>query len=214
MKKDAERSRLAELPWNPFINGIMQTFYDDRNLYLMLELIPSGSFRSALRRRAPFDAATAAFYYANIVCGLTFLEEHDIVHRDLKPDNILMGPDGYLSLADFGSAALELEETDWMLVGTPAYIAPECISPQGQTGSYGKSVDWWASGCILHEMLTGKMVSFFIFPNLYGPHSQLWSRHFTAIASNRRIARYWRRTLDGPKKSEWARPSNPWSRHF
>lgn len=140
------------------MNGIIQTFHDSRNLYLMLELIPCGTLHSLIQKRAPFGPAATAFYFANIVCGLNFLENHDIIHRDIKPDNILVGPDGYLCLADFGSAARGSEENDWLMVGTPTYMAPESFSPQGQSQRVYTGVDWWSSGCVLYEMITRKMV--------------------------------------------------------
>ncbi|KAF8891186.1 kinase-like domain-containing protein [Infundibulicybe gibba] len=155
--KDVERSRLVELPWNPFISGMVQVFHDPKNLYLMLELIPCGSLRSIIQERAPLDPLITSFYFSNIVCGLSFLEDHGVVHRDLKPENILLGPDGYLCLADFGTAAKEEEETHWLLIGSPAYMAPESITPVGQVQPHGTAIDWWSGGCILYEMITRKM---------------------------------------------------------
>lgn len=125
----------------------------------MLELTPNGTLRNLITKRAPFDPLTTAFYFANIVCGLDFLEDNGVVHRDLKPENILLGPDGYLCIADFGEAAIYLEESDWATVGTPSYMAPEVVSQIGQTEDYSLAVDWWAAGCILFEMVTRTYVS-------------------------------------------------------
>lgn len=158
--KDVERSILCTLPWDPFVNGMVQTFYDSRNLYLMLEFIPSGTLRSLIQKRAPFDPAAVAFYFANIVCALDFLEMCGVVHRDIKPDNILVGADGYLCLADFGSAARPTDRSGWQMNGTAAYMAPETVAPTGQSECIWSGVDWWSSGCILYEMITKKMVSF------------------------------------------------------
>jgi serine/threonine protein kinase len=156
-----ERSTLCELPWNPFVNGIIQTFHDARNFYLMLELVPCGTLRSLIQKRAPLDPAAITFYFANIVCGLEFLEQYAIVHRDIKPDNILVGADGYLCLADFGTAEKAYQEDleSWLMNGTASYMAPEVISPVGQTQRTWSGVDWWASGCVLYEMITRKMAS-------------------------------------------------------
>ena len=126
----------------------------------MLELIPCGTLHSLIQKRAPFDPATAAFYFCNIVCALDFLEQHHVVHRDLKPDNILVGADGYLCVADYGTAANWLEETRWLLIGTPTYMAPESFDPSSQGGQRVFSgLDWWSAGCILYEMVTRKMAS-------------------------------------------------------
>ncbi|KAH7915311.1 kinase-like domain-containing protein [Hygrophoropsis aurantiaca] len=153
----SERARLAELPWSPWINGVIGAFEDQVNLYLALEVIPSGTFHDIIVKRGPFDATTARFYFSNIACGLEFLHDYNVVHRDLKPGNILVKPDGYLAIADFGYARHELnsKRTDsWLMVGTPVYMAPELIERQETTGA---GVDWWAAGIILYEMVTKRL---------------------------------------------------------
>jgi protein kinase X len=151
---------LSALPWSPWVNGVVGAFKDELNLYLMLEFIPSGCFYDVIQTRGPFDAATARFYFANIVSGLYFLHGEGIIHRDLKPANILVRPDGYLAIADFGYARLdEIDNgpiTEWLMIGTPLYMAPEVLCYQHMTG-YG--VDWWAAGVTLYEMLTKRTVS-------------------------------------------------------
>ena len=162
-EKNIERRFLKMMDWNPFINGVVDAFYDARNIYMMLEYIPCGTLRSIINEQAPLDTTRATFYLANIACGLDFLERYNIVHRDLKPENILLGADGYLTLSDFGTAIVPSDKqgiTDWAMVGSPRYMAPECINPTviGPV-SYGSMVDWWSSGCIFFELLTGESVS-------------------------------------------------------
>ncbi|KAG6333581.1 hypothetical protein ID866_5510 [Astraeus odoratus] len=153
---DVEIASLCKLPWSPFINGVVSAFHDSANLYLMLECIPSGCLHDIIHKRGPLDATSARFYYANITCALLFLHGHGIVHRDLKPTNILMKPDGYLALADFGLAKPESDNLwhKWTMVGTPVYMAPELVYPQD---AIGRSIDWWSSGIILYEMITKRL---------------------------------------------------------
>ncbi|KAJ8593264.1 kinase-like protein [Rhizopogon salebrosus TDB-379] len=151
---NAERMHLSGLPWSPWVNGVVGAFQDELNLYLMLEFIPSGCFQDVIQTRGPFDATTARFYFANIVAGLYFLHGEGIVHRDIKPANILVRPDGYLTIADFGYARLDDgsgTSMEWLMIGTPLYMAPELLCYQQGTGC---SVDWWAAGVTLYEMIT------------------------------------------------------------
>ncbi|KAJ8521662.1 hypothetical protein ONZ45_g1668 [Pleurotus djamor] len=155
--KNSERSILMSLPWSPFICGLIQSFYDERNLYLLTELAPCGTLRSLISSKGPFPASQSLFYFCNILAALGFLEEHDIAHRDLKPDNILLDSTGYLTLIDFGTATVEAGEKEWIMIGTPCYQAPELLTPEGQTAGFSKAVDWWAAGCILFEMATRQL---------------------------------------------------------
>ncbi|KAF4576614.1 hypothetical protein EYR36_000790 [Pleurotus pulmonarius] len=152
--KDYERRVLMTLPWSPFVSTIIQTFYDERNLYMLTELAPCGTLRSLISARGPLPVTDTLFYLSNIICALSFLEAHGIAHRDLKPDNILLGDSGYLTLVDFGCATVEHSEKEWVMIGTPCYQAPELFSPEGQTVGFSKAIDWWAAGCILFEMVT------------------------------------------------------------
>ncbi|KAG5647308.1 hypothetical protein DXG03_000846 [Asterophora parasitica] len=155
--KDGERSILNDLPWNPFVAGAVDAFSDKMNLYLLLEVIPCGTLRSLIQKQGPFSATSAAFYFANIVAGLTFLHRNELLHRDLKPENILVGADGYLVIADFGTTAREDADTDWVMVGSPAYMAPELVSNDKQSEFSFSGIDWWSAGIILFELSTRKL---------------------------------------------------------
>jgi len=76
----------------------------------------------------------------------------DIAHRDLKLENILIDQDGYLKIIDYGLAKmLDDEQQTTSFCGTPEYLAPEMVTQAG----HDKSVDWWALGVLIYEMLIG-----------------------------------------------------------
>ncbi|KAJ7217093.1 kinase-like domain-containing protein [Mycena pura] len=160
-----ERATLADMPWSPFVAGLLQTFHDKRNIYMLLEYSPCGSLTDLIYLYAPLSPQQLSFYFANIVCGLEHLERCGVVSRDLKPGNILLGADGYLVLCDFGTAlpvpgGRDFVDTErWLGEGTPAYQAPEAFSPEGQPADvrYGAAIDWWSAGVVLYEMAVGRL---------------------------------------------------------
>jgi serine/threonine protein kinase len=93
--------------------------------------------------------------------ALDFLHSRRILYRDLKPENILLEINGHIKLTDFGlakecptSAARKGEEGGTStFCGTAEYLAPEVIMHH----RYGESVDWWALGILLYEMLMGEV---------------------------------------------------------
>ena len=104
------------------------------------------------------------FFCASIVSGLSFLHSRGFVHRDVKPENCLIDKDGYLKLCDFGmakrlpstiqlpSGGTEVVTLAFTMCGTPEFMAPEFVLSTG----YSKGIDWWALGCILVEMYSGR----------------------------------------------------------
>ena len=92
------------------------------------------------------------FYAAQIVIGIGKLHENGVIHRDLKLENIMVSANGYLKIVDFGLAKmLGPEEVANSFCGTAEYFAPEMINKTG----HDFTVDWWAVGILIFEMLFG-----------------------------------------------------------
>lgn len=88
---------------------------------------------------------------------------------DLKLDNILLGSDGHIKVADYGicKANMQFGTTTATFCGTPDYMAPEILMNR----RYGVGVDWWSFGVLIYVMLVGS-VSFLkrknsLVPRLY-----------------------------------------------
>jgi eukaryotic-like serine/threonine-protein kinase len=127
------------------------TVYDVGPNYLVMELVEGETLAERLRR-GWLPVATAVEYALQIATALMEAHEKGIIHRDLKPGNIMLGKSG-IKVLDFGLARTGQDETvtaSQMIVGTPAYMAPE-----QREGAADARSDIYSFGWVLYEMLTG-----------------------------------------------------------
>ncbi|KAJ2757939.1 cAMP-dependent protein kinase catalytic subunit, partial [Coemansia nantahalensis] len=146
---NSERRILAECDC-PFIVNMLGTCQDRANLYMLMEYVVGGELFTYLRRYHRFPAPVAKFYAAEVLLALEYMHARNIIWRDTKPENILLDARGHVKLTDMGFAKKIVDRT-WTLCGTPDYLAPEVIQAKG----YGRSVDWWALGILIFEMIAG-----------------------------------------------------------
>jgi tetratricopeptide (TPR) repeat protein len=131
------------------------TLYDVGPNYLVMELV-EGETIAALLKRGPLAVKTALLYASQIVAALAEAHGKGIVHRDLKPGNIMIAKSG-VKVLDFGLAKSGRDETvteSHMVLGTPAYMAPE----QRAGKPADPRSDIYSFGLVLYEMLTGARV--------------------------------------------------------
>ena len=111
----------------------------------------------SMQRPSGLGTQKAAFFLREIGKGLTYLHDNGIVHRDLKPANIFY-ENGFVKIGDYGlSKAISTSHHSGqtVTVGTLHYMAPEI----GE-GKYDRSIDIYALGALLYEMLTGQVPFF------------------------------------------------------
>ncbi|HEU5107057.1 MAG TPA: serine/threonine-protein kinase, partial [Micromonosporaceae bacterium] len=99
--------------------------------YLVMEYFPSRSVAALVTSGGPLAAPEVARIGGQVAAALAAAHGAGIVHRDVKPANVLVGPDGTAKIADFGIARALGDGTmssGAILVGTPAYLAPEVAS--------------------------------------------------------------------------------------
>ena len=129
--------------------------------YLALEFMAGGSLADKLADK-PQPPRESAEMVRTLARAVHHAHVNHILHRDLKPGNVLLAADGTPKVADFGLAKrLDLDTVaqarltpTGAIVGTPSYMAPEQAS--GVAKHLGPSVDIYALGAILYEMLTGR----------------------------------------------------------
>uniref|UniRef100_A0A8B9K5V2 cGMP-dependent protein kinase n=1 Tax=Astyanax mexicanus TaxID=7994 RepID=A0A8B9K5V2_ASTMX len=147
----SERRILSETN-SPFIVKMYRTFKDSKYVYMLLEACLGGEIWSMLRDRGSFEENTAKFCVGCVTEAFEYLHNKAIIYRDLKPENLMLDSDGYVKLVDFGFAKkMKCGQKTWTFCGTPEYVAPEIILNKG----HGLSVDFWALGILIFELLTG-----------------------------------------------------------
>lgn len=169
-KRLETETMLLESFSSPFISRLFAHTEDSAAHYLLLELVQGGELQRLIHPRdqaarkqqhddvclgklAGIPHQPAKFYAAAISIPLNYIHQRHVAFRDLKPENVMLDSEGYPKLIDFGLAK-PLDEcggTSYTLCGTPEYLAPEVILGIG----HDQSVDWWALGILLYEMVAG-----------------------------------------------------------
>lgn len=127
---------------------------DRSYVYLAMEYVAGCTLRDVLRERGALQPRAALDILEPVLAALGAAHRAGFVHRDMKPENVLIGDDGRVKVADFGlvRSVDSVTSTTGAVLGTVSYLAPE----QVESGAADPRVDVYACGVVLYEMLTGE----------------------------------------------------------
>ncbi|WLW55721.1 Stk1 family PASTA domain-containing Ser/Thr kinase [Streptomyces sp. YU58] len=140
---------------HPNVVQVFDQGTDGSYVYLAMEYIAGCTLRDVLRDRGALQPRAALDILEPVLAALGAAHRAGFVHRDMKPENVLIGDDGRVKVADFGlvRSVDTVTSTTGAVLGTVSYLAPEQIETPGAADP---RVDVYACGVVLHEMLTGE----------------------------------------------------------
>jgi serine/threonine-protein kinase len=136
--------------------GLQRLLSDPNAPFIVFEYVEGESLRTYLKNHGPLPVDEVLSIGARLADILQYVHEQGIVHRDVKPENVIIGPDGQITLMDFGIALRQASRGFTLshlthAVGTRGYMAPEQV--RGERGD--ARTDVYALGVVLYELLTG-----------------------------------------------------------
>ncbi|MFI6946003.1 Stk1 family PASTA domain-containing Ser/Thr kinase [Streptomyces sp. NPDC050422] len=138
---------------HPNVVAVFDQGAQEQYVYLAMEYVAGCTLRDVLRERGALQPRAALDILEPVLAALGAAHRAGFVHRDMKPENVLIGDDGRVKVADFGlvRAVGSVTNTTGTILGTVSYLAPEQI----EHGTADTRADVYACGVVLYEMLTG-----------------------------------------------------------
>ncbi|GAB2979818.1 serine/threonine-protein kinase [Saccharothrix stipae] len=146
--------RIAARLTHPNVIALYDVVEQDGHPWLIMEYLPSRSLATVMAERGTLPPEEVARLGVQLASGLAAAHTAGVMHRDVKPGNVLVTEFGTVKVTDFGTSRAADEVTvtaSGMLVGTPAYLAPEVA--RGGKGEF--PADVFALGATLYAALEG-----------------------------------------------------------
>jgi hypothetical protein len=152
-------ARLAARMDHPNVCVVHDIGEDEDGLFVVMAYVEGGSLADRLRTEPRYaDWRDAVRLITQASQGLAAIHEQGIIHRDLKPGNILLDKGSKPKIADFGLAYQQDatgDSSDRVIVGTPAYMAPEQLDCR--LGSVSERTDIYSLSVVLYQLTTGQL---------------------------------------------------------
>ncbi len=158
VRRFQREARAASALNHPNIITIYEIGHDERTHFIATEFIEGETLRERMagRRMTIGEIIDAAI---GVASALVAAHGAGIIHRDIKPENVMLRPDGYVKVLDFGlaklagdGAAMAIDSNTGAVMGTLFYISPEQargIAPDARS-------DVYSLGAVMYEMITGR----------------------------------------------------------
>jgi TolB-like protein/Flp pilus assembly protein TadD len=159
-------ARTASALNHPNILTVHEIGIDGSRHFIATEFIEGETLRAVLAR-GKLDLHEALNIAIQVGSALAAAHKSGVLHRDIKPENIMLRPDGYAKVLDFGIAKLTeqqsapdgpdiatragLQTRGGLVIGTARYMSPE----QARSEPVDARTDIWSFGVVLYEMLAG-----------------------------------------------------------
>src|SRR5207245_4587910 len=161
LERFRHEARAASALNHPNIVTVHEIVDSEAGSFLVMEWIRGETLREGMKRG--LDLRRLAHYGIQVARALRVAHEAGIIHRDIKPENIMVRPDGYVKLVDFGLARVNTIGSDsetrsfrltqkGTLLGTLAYFSPD----QARTEMLQSSSDIFSLGLVLYEAAAGR----------------------------------------------------------
>jgi eukaryotic-like serine/threonine-protein kinase len=168
LQRFQQEARAASALNHPNILTIHEIGEEQGRPYIATELIEGETLRERIAEAWYLDSDSALDIIMQVASALVAAHEVGIIHRDIKPENIMLRPDGYVKVLDFGLAKLAGRKaarsdpeaptrlhgntSPGMVMGTVNYMSPE----QARGLPVDERTDIWSLGVVLYEMLSGQ----------------------------------------------------------
>jgi Flp pilus assembly protein TadD len=144
--------RLARQITHPAICRVFDVGESEGEVFYSMEFVHGEDLATLVRRMGRLPSEKVAEIGHQLCHGLAAAHAQGILHRDLKPANVLIDGDGFVRITDFGIAVMR-EAPGHTMIGTPGYMAPEQLDPNGVLS---ERTDIYALGLILYELVAGQ----------------------------------------------------------
>lgn len=169
LRRFSQEGRIISALNHPNIVTVYDVGQVGSTQYIAMEFVSGETLRQSLAR-GRVDTYRAVSIAQQVAEALAAAHAVGVVHRDIKPENIMVRPDGYVKVLDFGlarllqdgllspagpevSTATDINTQQGTILGTLTYMSPEQLRGQQVDGR----TDVWSLGVVLYEMLAGQL---------------------------------------------------------